>query len=64
MQYFIPPIVNKRIKVKYPTMNHLYDFLFANIFITFLTQNKQLIENLNQDNKVHSYYNEKKAILI
>lgn len=45
-------------------MNHLYDFLFANIFITFLTQNKQLIENLNQDNKVHSYYNEKKAILI
>lgn len=44
-------------------MNHLYDFLFANIFITFLTQNK-LIENLNQDNKVHSYYNEKKAILI
>lgn len=45
-------------------MNHLYDFLFANIFITFLTQNKQLIENLNQDNKVHSYCNEKKAILI
>lgn len=49
-------------------MNHLYDFLFANIFITFLTQNKlknkQLTENLNQDNKVHSYYNEKKAILI
>lgn len=43
-------------------MNHLYDFLFANIFITFLTQNKQLIENLNQDNKVHSYYNGKKAI--
>lgn len=45
-------------------MNHLYDFLFTNIFITFLTQNKQknkqLVENLNQDNKVHSYHKEKR----